>query len=37
MKLPAYRAGLPGHLPVKPVDNSTTRTITFPICQLTFM
>jgi len=27
---PAYEAGLAGHLPVKPVDNSTTRTIKLP-------
>ncbi len=33
---PAYKAGLAGHLPAKPVDNSTTRTINLPICHLTF-
>jgi hypothetical protein len=27
---PAYKAGLAGHLPAKPVDNSTTRTIKLP-------
>jgi hypothetical protein len=31
---PAYKAGLAGHLPAKPVDNSTTRTIKLP--HLTF-
>ncbi len=36
MKLPVHRAGLAGHLPFKPVVHSTTRTITFPICHLTF-
>jgi hypothetical protein len=27
---PAYKAGLAGHLPAKPIDNSTTRTINLP-------
>jgi hypothetical protein len=27
---PAYKAELAGHLPAKPVDNSTTRTINLP-------
>ena len=31
---PAYKAGIAGHLPVNPVNNSTTRTINLP--HLTF-